>query len=352
VGDGQERTEEATEFRKRKARAEGTVAKSMDLANALGLMAMLAMMPFLVSSIGGGFLTSFDRTFRHMAQPSAEGIAPLLAQTALPVLPGLGILIVVAAIVGVTSNVGQFGFLVAPKVLNPTMQKLNPMNGLKRIFSVNGLVEGAKALAKTAVFGWIAYADIVANLVKIANLAFLPAPVAMLAAAQIAQAIVLKIAGLWLFLAAIDFFFQRKQTAKQLRMTKQEVRQEMKDQESSPELKMQRLRRGRQYARGRVADAIQAADVVLANPTHYSVALKYEPGKDVAPMVVAKGADFLALRIRELAKEHKVPVVTNPPLARALYRQCEVGDAVPRELFQPVAEVLAFVYQTLKRVRR
>jgi flagellar biosynthetic protein FlhB len=160
------------------------------------------------------------------------------------------------------------------------------------------------------------------------------------------KGIALRIAATWLVVAGIDYFFQRKQVDRQLRMSKEEVRQEMKDAETSPELKMAQARR-RRMNRGRMMEAVKTADAIITNPTHYSVAVKYKPGKDHAPMVVAKGLDLLALKIREIAKEHHIPIVPNPPLARALYKECELGDYVPRELFQGVAEVLAYVYKTI-----
>jgi flagellar biosynthetic protein FlhB len=152
-------------------------------------------------------------------------------------------------------------------------------------------------------------------------------------------------------LAGIDYYFQRKQVDKQLRMSKQEVKQEMKEMEQSAELRGAIARKRRALSRSRMMEAVKKADVIVTNPTHFSIAIKYESGKMYAPQVVAKGADLVALKIREIAKEHKVPIVPNPPLARQLYKKCEVGDFVPREMFQAVAEVLAYVYRTMNRRR-
>jgi flagellar biosynthetic protein FlhB len=157
----------------------------------------------------------------------------------------------------------------------------------------------------------------------------------------------LKVGFVWLGLAGLDYFLQRKQTDKQLRMTKEEVKQEMKEMEGSPELRAAIAQRRRKLSR-RMMQAVKTADAVITNPTHYAIAIKYETGKMHAPQVVAKGVDLIALRIREVAKESKVPIVPNPPLARQLYKKCELGDYVPRELFQAVAEVLAYVYKTLR----
>jgi len=166
------------------------------------------------------------------------------------------------------------------------------------------------------------------------------------------RSIAIKVAISWLVLAAVDYFFQRKQVDKQLRMTKEELKQEMKNAETSPELKAAQHRRRRQLSKGRMMQAVKTADVVVTNPTHYAVALMYDPEKHSAPIVVAKGADILAAKIREVAGENKVPIIPNPPLARALYKQCEIGDPVPKELFQAVAEVLAYIFKTLKRLKK
>jgi len=165
------------------------------------------------------------------------------------------------------------------------------------------------------------------------------------------RSIVIKVAISWLVLAAIDYFFQRKQVDKQLKMTKEEIKQEMKQAETSPELKAAQHRRRRQLSKGRMMQSVKKADVIITNPTHYAIALSYDSDKHTAPVVVGKGVDILAAKIREVAAENRVPIVPNPPLARALYKQCEIGDPVPKDLFQPVAEVLAYVYKTLKRIK-
>jgi flagellar biosynthesis protein FlhB len=185
----------------------------------------------------------------------------------------------------------------------------------------------------------------------IVNLSGTTAVQTLVAVGGIMKSIALRIAFLWLVLGALDYFFQRKQVDKQLRMSKEELKQEMKESETSPELRMAQMARRRRLSKGRMMDAVKTADVIVTNPTHFAVAIKYEPNKSHAPIVVAKGADFLAAKIREVAGDNRIPIVPNPPLARALYKQCEIGDYVPRELFQAVAEVLAFVYRTLKKVK-
>jgi flagellar biosynthesis protein FlhB len=268
-----------------------------------------------------------------------------------PSLPGLVIVMAVALLVGVTLNFAQVGFVLSAEPMNPNLSKINPLSGLKRLLSARSAFEGFKAIFKTTVFGIIAWTSVASSWPQLMALGWSAPLGAISSAGGLVHGIVLKIAIAWLILAVGDYLFQRKQTDKQLRMTKDELKREMKESETSPELKMAQMQRRRKMKRNSLMDALAKADVVITNPTHYAVAVQYEAGKQHAPVVVAKGVDHLAARIRELAKERKVPLVPNPPLARALYRKCEVGDFVPRDLFQPVAEVLAYVYKTIKKVR-
>jgi flagellar biosynthetic protein FlhB len=237
------------------------------------------------------------------------------------------------------------------EALNPSLSRVNPLSGMKRLFSRRAVFEGFKAAFKAGLFTLVAWSAIQSHWNELLSLSALPPAASISVVGALLKTLALRIAILWLFLAAIDYFFQRKQVNKELMMSKEDLRQEMKETETSPELKAAIAARRRKLSKSRMMQAVREADVVITNPTHYAVAVKYEPGKDHAPHVVAKGADLLAARIRELASEHRVPIVPNPPLARTLYRKCEIGDAIPRELFQPVAEVLAYVYRTIKKVR-
>lgn len=212
-------------------------------------------------------------------------------------------------------------------------------------------VEGIKALFKTALFGYLAFSVVRERWPELAHLSFTASANSLAVIGDIIRAILMRVSIAWLVLAAFDYLFQRYQVEKQLKMTKEELKQEFRQNEQSPELRMAMSQRRRKLLKGRVNQAVKGADVVITNPTHFSIALKYDKGQMHAPQVVAKGADHLAMRIRELAKESNVPIVPNPPLARQLYKKCEVGDYVPRELFQAVAEILAYVYSTLRKVR-
>jgi flagellar biosynthesis protein FlhB len=347
-----ERTEEATPRRRQQARRKGTVARSQDLSNAFIILILIGALPPVLSSLGSKFINGFVGGMKHMPQELtphtvSEYCWSVVQGPLVSFLPLAGLIVVCGLIV----NFAQVGFVLSAESMTPNLNKLNPANGLKRIFGKQGLMDGAKALAKSVIFTWIAWSVIQAHWEELIALSWTHTAAALGTVGTILHQILMKIGIAWIAVAGFDYFFQRKQVDKQLRMTKQELKQEMKEMESSPELKMAQARRRRQLSKGRMMEAVKTADVVVTNPTHFSVAIKYDSGKMHAPQVVAKGQDLIALKIREIAKEHRVAIVPNPPLARQLYRQCEIGDFVPRELFQAVAEVLAHVYRTLKRVQ-
>lgn len=348
----QEKTEEATPRRKQDARKKGTVAKSIDLNSALLMVILIVMMPAIVAGFGRAFTTSLKTGFSTMPMDVSFGsMTRYIWTVASPGLIALAPLLGIAMVVGVASNLGQVGFMMSTEAISPKLEKLNPLNGLKRLLSKDSIVETIKASVKTALFAYIAWKVISDNWGTILYLSWNTPQNALSRIGSLIYTVFMRISVVWLALAAIDYFYQRKRVDKQLMMTKQEVKQEFKEIEQSPELKGAMHRMRRKLSRMRMSDAVKSADVILTNPTHFSVALKYDPQKMHAPMVVAKGADLLAFRIRELAKKSRVPILENPPLARQLYKKCEVGEFVPRELFQAVAEVLAYVYRTIKKVR-
>ncbi len=349
----QERTEEATPKRRADARKKGTVAKSNDVSNAFVLIAFILVLPYTIVRIGQSLITSMNHSmsaiptdvhphtvwtyFWGAAQPAFVGMIPFLAA---------------AVVAGLAANFAQVGFMITPEAMKPTFSKVNPLQGAKRLFSKHILMEGAKATAKCFVFGYIAYSAIMDHWPQLVGISSLRPIDSISVVGVVLKTILIRITVVWIVLAAIDYFFQRKQTNKQMMMTKEEVKQEYREMEASPELKGARMQRAKKLLKSRMKQAVASADAIITNPTHFSIAIKYEPGKMHAPQVVAKGQDYLALRIREIAGENKVPIIPNPPLARQLYKKCEVGDYVPRDLFNAVAEVLAYVYQTLGKVRK
>lgn len=351
--DGQERTEEATPRRRSDARKKGTVARSTDLTGALVLLTLSFALPAAINQMGPGTMMAFQNAIVNVPKdPSPASIGGFALTLLKPGMLAFAILAGSAMAVGLAANFAQVGFVISGESLQPTFDKINPAQGFKRLFSARAGVEGLKTIIKTLLFGYIAYAAVAGNWDEMIGLAWMTPLAAAAHIGSVIHTVLVRVAFVWLVLAALDYFFQRKQTDKQLKMTKDELKREMKDQETSPELRMAMAQRRRKLSKGRMMDRVQEADVIITNPEHFSVAVKYDRSKMHAPMVVAKGQDYLALRIREMAKAHRVPIVPNPPLARALYRKCEVGDFVPRDMFQAVAEVLAYVYRTLKKVKR
>ena len=353
ASEGGEKTEKPTDRRRRDARKQGTVARSQELAGAFAVLAILAVMPGVVAGGGQALVLGFRAAMGTAALDPAQGnILRTAGAIAAPVAGPLATLAAVALGAGLVANVAQVGLKFSPEGLMPKFGRVNPLEGFKRILGKQGLFETGKSLAKSVVFSLIAFSAIRARWPELLSLAGMSLPGAMAVVGDLARSLLLRLGGTWFAIACADYAFQRMQVEKQLMMSKDEVRREMKDAEASPELKGHRAAIRRKMSKRRVAQAVREADVVVTNPTHYAVAIRYEPGQLHAPVVLAKGVDHLAARIRELAAEHRVPIVPNPPLARALYKECEVGDFVPRDLFGPVAEVLAYVYRTLGRTPR
>lgn len=351
-GDSGEKTEEPTFTKKQRARKQGTVAKSVDLTGALTLMAVVAILPSALGVFGAGAMDGFRRALNNMPSSLAPGEISGFTLTLLqPALLLFAVIAGTAMAVGLAASFLQVGFVLTAEPMAPKFSKINPLEGFKRLFSKRSMFEGGKTLVKGLVFGWLAYDAIQQNWVSIIRLSWVAPHEAASNVGQMIWTIAMRVAGVWLALAALDYFFQKRMVHKELMMTKDELRREMKEQEGSPEVKAARFQKMRQMSKGRMGEAVKNADVIVTNPTHFSIAIQYDRSKMHAPMVVAKGQDYLALRIRELAAEHKVPIVPNPPLARALYKQCEVGDFIPRDMFSAVAEVLAYVYRTIKKVR-
>lgn len=348
-----EKTESPTGRRLEKAREEGQVARSRELstftvlmAGGAGLWMMGSMLAqSLISLVREGLTLDASLAFH------TELLLPHLHQLSLAVLlsflPLLGLLLLVALFSPLLLN----GWLFTLKPLQPNFGKLNPINGISRMFSTHSLMELAKAFAKTAVVGgigaWVAWY----NRDAVLQLAGEPLNLAVSHLGLLVWAVFAAIMGGMFLIAAVDVPYQLWEHHKKLRMTKEEVRQEAKETEGDPQIKARVRSMQREMARRRMMSEIPTADVVVTNPTHFSVALKYSENKMRAPVVVAKGSHLLAAKIREIAQEHNVPILEAPPLARALHRHCDLGQAIPEALFTAVAEVLAYVYQ-LRRYQK
>ncbi len=343
----QERTEQATPKRRQDAKKKGQAPRSRELNTTAVLLAGAGTLVLFGGAIGEGIAAIMIDSLSPSRELAFD--APLLptvfgqsAMVALVLLLPLFAAVLIAALAG-PAMLG--GLVFSAQALQPKLEKLNPIAGLKRIFSLNGLMEFAKTLAKFVVVtgaGLLVLRHIAPDLLM-AGEASIETAVPGLAAA--AAWVLVVLASVMLLIAAVDVPFQLWNHSKQLRMTRQEVRDEMKETEGRPEVKGRIRRVQMEMTQRRMMMAVPEADVVVTNPTHYSVALKYDPDGMAAPRVVAKGADQIALKIREVAAASGVPRVEAPPLARALYFTTRLDEEIPAELFLAVARVLAWVYQ-------
>lgn len=342
-----ERTEAPTGKRLGDARRRGQVARSAEVNAAAALLAGL----WLLSGPGRGLVDSLRAqlvyNLSHLPTGEYTGaqVRSLVAEAGLRLAPGIGLLLAGFLLTGVVASLAQTGLLWVSDRPFFDFNRLNPLDGLKRLFSGQGLMELGKALLKLVVVGGVAYSYWSGHSAAVLGLAQLALPEAVAEAVQLAFGLGWQVAGVYLALAAADYFYQRWNLMRTLRMTKEEVKEEFKTQEGDPLLKSRIRQQQRRFARQRMMAKVPKADVVITNPTHFAVALQYERESMRAPQVVAKGAALVALRIRTLALEHGVPVVENPPLARALYRTVELDQEVPPEMYRAVAEVLAFVFR-------
>jgi flagellar biosynthetic protein FlhB len=342
-----DKTEKATPKKLQDARKKGQVARSMDLNGAVVLLAALLGLSAFGPMMLGRMQEAMVAVLQLARSPEIvdhRGVGSLLAQIAMHVGLAAAPVVLICAIAGLVVNVAQVGFKPAPGGIKPDPKKLNPITGAKNLFGPNMIAEALKSLAKVGAVGGIVALAVFPKLDELAALVGMPVAELVPHLAQEVLHVAQRAALAYLVIAAADVVYQRWHFAKQMRMDKQEVKDEHKQQELPSEIRMLQRRRGMELARARMMDAVPTADVVVTNPTHFSVALRYDSGHP-APVVVAKGRDHLARRIRELAAERGVAVVPDPPLARSLYASVEVGRMIPEELYQAVAQLLAYVYR-------
>lgn len=345
--DGQEKSESPSSRKLEKAREEGNIARSKELTAVLlmvgGGLAFLSVIDGTVTEIGAVFQESFSVTRSQLMDKNnlviifRESIIDV-AKTLIPLFAFLG----VSAVIG---NISLGGFNFSTKALLPKLSRINPLSGLKRMFSVRSLVELIKALGKFILVGCTAIFVLYIQMPHILSLGAESTTEAMVHAGDTLIWGFIWISLSLILIAALDVPFQIWHHQDQLKMTKQEVKDEFKDTEGKPEIKGRIRQLQREMAQARMMSNVPEADVIITNPTHYSIALKYDPEVRSAPRVVAKGVDHTAFRIREVAKVHHVPLVTAPPLARAIYHTTEIDDEIPTELYMAVAQVLAYVFR-------
>lgn len=353
--DSGEKTEKATPKKRRKAREEGQVLQSREMTSAIVLLSI-----FLTLKIAGSFMYEqlhlyFKVVFTHYANIpdlyTVQGIRKLYLDLILQFLKIVAPIFAIALIAGVSSCYAQIGFLFTTKTLAFKLNRINPLNGFKKIFSLRSITELVKAILKIVVVGYIGYSYLKGESRNILNTMDLDVANIAVYICNASLNVAIRMCIAMLVLGVLDYGYQWWEYEKNLKMTKQEVKQEYKETEGNPEIKGKIKQKQRQIALRRMLQDVPKADVVITNPTHFAVAIRYDQKVADAPVVVAKGQDYMALRIKEIAKENKVEIVENKELARTLYSTVEIGEKIPSELFQAVAEVLAFVYSLKNKVR-
>ena len=352
--DPDSKTEEATPRKLEEARKKGDVAKSQDVGATLSLMGAAA-----VILLAGGYFSSglAEALLPFIASPhamigdlEAGGGGRLVAQALWGAVPLLGAVALATIVGGAGGNLAQSGLIFSGEKMKPKLDKISPLSGFKRIFGPDGLVQFLKTFLKLIVLAAICWMVLKPHVRELENMAAM-SPLAMLPMIR-DLAVALFLAAL-VFLAVIsgaDYLWQRFRFAKRMRMSKEELKEEFKQTEGDPHVKARLKQIRAQRGRRRMMQAVPTATVIVTNPTHYSVALRYEPSEgDAAPICVAKGVDKLALKIREVARDHSVPIVENVPLARALYASVDVDQTIPREHFEAAARVIGFVMQGRRR---
>lgn len=351
--DRDQRTEQATPKRIEDARRRGEVPRSRDLTSAAVLLAAGAGLYALGGFVGGQLVAMMRDAFTFSRAEALDDAVPALAfgraigEALLICAPLLGLMLVAALLAPLA--IGGWNF--SSEALAPKWERLDPVAGFRRIFSLVGLFELAKSLARFAVVGGTGALVLWVQSEELLALGREPLTLAIGHAMGLAGLALIALAGSMVLIAAVDAPFSLWQHRRSLRMTRQEVRDELRENEGNPEVRGKIRARQQALARSRMMQEVPRADVVVTNPTHYAVALRYDESRSRAPVVVAKGRDLVAARIRAVAAEHGVPVLEAPPLARALHSACDLGEEIPARLYAAVAQVLAYVYQ-LRAARR
>lgn len=347
-----EKTEAPTAKRRAEARRRGQIARSQELVSVAVLLAAYLVILAAGATLFHQLRVLLETVFRSLAMRDITPDQAHAYMVALALWTGQLVAPIVLALLlaGLVVTVAQTGLLLTFEPLKPNLGRLNVVAGFGRLFARRtALVDLAKALVKLLIVGFVVWKTVEDRLPLLVNLALVRVEAGLTQLAGVALEIFLKVVLALLVLAIIDYVIQRREHERSLRMTKQEVKEEHKQSEGDPTVKQRLKRQMRALAQRRMMQRVPRADVVITNPTHLAVALAYEPARALAPVVVAKGADSLAARIKEVARAHGVPVVENKPLAQALYRSVELDQQIPVALYQAVAEVLAFVYALKRR---
>lgn len=347
----EEKTEKATPKRRKDAREEGRVVKSNDINTAFILMGMFGVLKFTggycirrLKFILEKYLTDFNTQEPLNIRNISALFLDLSASFFIVLAPILGASLILSLLI----NYLQVGFLYTTKTLQPKLSNLNPVEGFRRILSIRSIVEMAKSIAKFIILAYILYLGIKKNLTAFPMLINSEIEVSLKFVVDLIMDLAFKVGIALIMLAILDYLYKWWEHEKNLRMTKKEVKEEIKQMEGDPNIKSKIKQKQMELGMSRMMADLPKADVVIANPTHYAVAIKYDENLHSAPVVLAKGKDLVALKIKEKAKEHKIEIVENKPLAQALYVTVEVGEQIPQEFYVAVAEILAKIY-SIKR---
>lgn len=352
-GDGGEKTEDATEKKLRDAREEGKVAKSKELTAAFDLLVLFLVLKVFVGYVGTSFLEVFSFIYGGMAdfveinrkEFTSVAVMNLLIQVMLKMMLIVLPFFVCGFAITILISIFQVGWKVTTKPMEPKLSKFNPLNGFKRIFSKDSIFELVKSIVKIGLIVYIAYSSIKDK----ANDIFILYELGLNQAVSLIGGIIidvgLKISIVYLFVGVADWVYQKHKFKEDMKMTKQEVKDEFKNTEGDPQIKGRIRGKMQEASRRRMMQDVPNADVVITNPTHFAVALKYDEKVSRAPVVLAKGENYLAQKIKDTAREHSIEIVENKPLARMLYHNVDIGEEIPPELYQSVAEILATIYK-------
>jgi flagellar biosynthetic protein FlhB len=357
-GPGGEKTEEPTSKKLSDARKEGQVAKSKEISTAFELLAAFLVLYLWMEHLGTYLVGNMydlysqipDYIRMYDGNIPEKTINVIFVRAMIRILIMICPFLIVGFIVAFLANLLQVKWKPTTKPMKPKFSKLNPVSGVKRLFSVNSLVELLKSFLKLGLIGYVVYSYLKKNMPDIYLFYDLSVNQCIAQLGSLVINLGLRISIWYMLIAILDFVYQKVKFKKDMKMTKQEVKDEYKNQEGDPQIKGKQRQRMQEASRRRMMQQLPQADVVITNPTHFAVAIKYDPELYDAPFVVAKGADYLAQKIKEVARENHIEIVENKPLARMLYANVEVGNLVPPELYQAVAEVLAFVYHLQGKV--
>jgi flagellar biosynthetic protein FlhB len=352
MAEDSDKTEEPTEHKLQEARKKGQIFKSQELISTAMLLVtagvLIAMGGWMFGEVKSFTIYTWGDLFANADFKNRDVMLDML-QVVLAFLKILAPLLASAFVVAILVNIAQIKFIFSTEPLIPKLSKINPMQGAKRIFSAKSVMELAKQIAKLTVIGWICYKVVTYSLLDLVKLVGADIDFTVALVRGICIEIIKKVWVGMLVIAIVDYVFQKKQFMKEMKMSMQELKDEYKDTEGNPQVKGKIRQLMRQASQQRMMEGAGNANAVVTNPTHLAVALKYEPGVDPAPMVVAKGERLLAVQIKVIAEDNNIPVIENVELARALFGACEVGQAIPPDLYKGVAEILAYIFKLKKR---